>query len=99
MIWSPTVRTGFSALIAPWNTTEASAQRTARMRPQFAWSRSSPRNLISPVTFVSRGSSRSRLIATVVLPDPDSPAMPRVSPAASERSTPRAAYTGTLPER
>jgi hypothetical protein len=35
------VCTGLSAVIAPWKTTEASAQRTARIRLQFAVSRSS----------------------------------------------------------
>ena len=63
--------------------------------------RAGPRrwNRIRPVTSASAGSSRSRLSATVVLPDPDSPAMPSVSPAASRRSTPRAAYTLSLPDR
>ena len=36
-IWSPIRCTGFSACIAPWNTTEASVHRTARRRPGFIW--------------------------------------------------------------
>ena len=41
--------------------------------PSSPCSRSSPRKRTSPVTFAVGGSSRSRLSANVVLPEPDSP--------------------------
>ena len=96
-ICSPMRRTGLSACIAPWNTTDASAQRTARSRPHFIVVTSSPSRRMSPVIFAVRGSSRSTLIATVDFPEPDSPATPRVSPGLRVRSTPRTA--GTSPPR
>ena len=83
--------------MAPWNTTDASAQRTARRRPHFMAVTSSPSRRISPVIFAVRGSSRSTLIATVDLPEPDSPATPRVPPGSRVRSTPRTAGTSCSP--
>ncbi len=92
-ICSATVRTGFNACIAPWNTIDADDHRTARNRPHRMVLTSSPSSSTSPVTVADFGSSRSTLIATVDLPDPDSPAMPSVSPARNVRSTSRPAGT------
>ena len=44
-----TRRTGLSTCCAPWNTTAASAQRTARSRPGFIASTSSPASVTDPV--------------------------------------------------
>ncbi len=93
-IWSHTRRTGFNACIAPWNTTDASAQRTARNRPHDMDATSTPSSRTCPPVVAVRGSSRSTVIASVDLPDPDSPAMPSVCPAVTVRSTPRTASTG-----
>ena len=92
-ICSPTLRTGLSALMAPWNTMEASAHRTARSRPQLAWVRSSPWKRTLPSTRAPTGSNRSSESAIVDLPDPDSPATPSVWPASRSKSTPRTART------
>ena len=40
----------------------------------------------------------STVLVSVVFPQPDSPAMPSVSPASTERVTPRTAGTSTPPE-
>lgn len=92
-IWSPTRCTALRECIAPWKTMEAPAQRTARTRPHFMVSTSSPSRRISPVTRVPAGSSRSSVSARVDLPQPDSPAMPSFWPAFTVRFTPRTAAT------
>ena len=81
--------------MAPWNTTAASVQRTARSRPGRMVSTSSPSSSTVPVVLVPGGSSRSTAAAMVDLPQPDSPARPSVSPWSRVRSTPRTA--GTAP--
>src|SRR5258708_29741131 len=90
----PILRTGFSECSAPWKKIEAPAQRTARRRPQFILSTSSPLNRICPVTLADDGSSRRIEMAIVDLPQPDSPARPRVWPGSRLRFTPRTAGTG-----
>ena len=93
VIWSPMRCTGLSACCAPWNTIDAPAQRTARSRPGFMASTSSPSRRIWPSVFVPAGSSRSSAMAIVDLPQPDSPATPTVSPWCTSRLTPRTAGT------
>jgi hypothetical protein len=83
--------------MAPWNTMAASVQRTARSRPGRMVSTSSPSSSTLPEVRVPGGSSRRTAAAMVDLPQPDSPASPRVSPASRVRSTPRTA--GTAPSR
>jgi hypothetical protein len=80
---------------APWKTIDASAQRTARSWPKLIFSTSSPSSSTRPVTVAEAGFSRSTVAATVDLPDPDSPATPRVDPASRSSETPRTA--GTAP--
>ncbi len=46
-----------------------------------------------PTTFAFAGSSRSSESAVVVLPQPDSPAMPSASPSCSSKLTPSTALT------
>ena len=59
--------------------------------------RGDPRREIVPE---SGRSKPARHLATVVLPQPDSPTMPRVSPAATENETSSTAVTrGPLPDR
>ena len=54
-IWSPTRWTGLSVCSAPWNTIASSVQRTARRRPGFIASTSSPSSSTSPSTSVPSG--------------------------------------------
>ena len=96
-IWSPTRCTGLSVWSAPWNTIARSVQRTARSRPGFIASTSSPSSRTSPVTSVPLGSSRRSAPASDDFPQPDSPASPSVSPTSSSMSTPRTAGTGAGP--
>ena len=80
--------TGLSACSAPWKTIDSSVQRTARRRPGFIVSTSSPSSSTSPVTSVPRGSTRRSAAAMVDFPQPDSPASPSVSPGAASNDTP-----------
>src|SRR5438105_4800620 len=68
--------------------------RSARSSSGFIARTSRPSNLISPAT-IRLGSSRRRIreSAVTLLPDPDSPTMPSVSPAATEKLTPSTART------
>jgi hypothetical protein len=93
-IWFPMRCTGFSACIAPWNTTDIPDHRTARSRPGFIAITSTPFNRTSPVTVVFGGTSRRTAFTIVDLPHPDSPARPSTSPLSTVRSTPRTAGTG-----
>ena len=92
-IWAPMRCTGLSEWSAPWNTIEAPAHRTARSAPHFMVCTSSPSNSTRPVTFAEGGCSRRIVAASVDLPQPDSPATPTTSPAATDSETPRTAGT------
>jgi hypothetical protein len=78
---------------APWKTIEALDQRTARSRPNDIDSTSSSSSRTRPVTAAVLGVSRSTVAASVDLPDPDSPATPRLVPASTSSDTPRTAGT------
>src|SRR4029079_2347244 len=84
-------RTGFRPDIAPWNTIEASAQRTARSLPHGIVRTSCPLSWIELVTEVPVGSSLRIAPAIVDFPQPDSPATPTTSPASTSSETPRRA--------
>ena len=75
--------------------------RAASPRPT-SLSRSSPSNIIRPPTMRAAGGSRRRMVsASVLLPEPDSPTMPSVSPAsgAATRRRPRAPPACPAPRR
>ena len=56
--------------------------RTWRISASDLSSRFSPSNIIRPLTMRAAGGSRRRMVsASVLLPEPDSPTMPSVSPA------------------
>ncbi len=98
-ICAPIFCTGLSACIAPWNTIEACAQRSARTLPHFIVVTSLPSTSTSPVTVALLGCMRSTVLVSVDFPQPDSPAIPRVWPASTERLTPRTAGTSRPPVR
>jgi hypothetical protein len=79
--------------MAPWNTIAASVQRTARSRPGRMVRTSSSSSSTLPEVLVPGGSRRRTAAARVDLPQPDSPARPRVSPGSRVRLTPRTADT------
>ena len=78
-IWSLIFSTGLNEFIAPWKTIAASDQRNRRIAgsDRVRRSISSPARLrysIEPLLIVAiLGNSRSRLSASVVLPQPLSP--------------------------
>ena len=95
-IWRPIRCTGLRAWSAPWNTIAALVQRTARSSPGRMVSTSLPSRRISPSYLVPAGSRRRMALASVVLPQPDSPASPSEVPAGTSKLTPRTAGTGCV---
>ena len=92
-IWSPTLKTGLRLVIGSWKIIAMSLPRTLRISSSERASRSRPSNMISPVGISAGGMSRRRMIDRLVtlLPQPDSPTMPRVSPGMIEKLTPSTA--------
>src|SRR5947208_8135020 len=93
-IWSPIRFTGFSAFIAPWKMLEMCFHRIPRSCPSETFARSYPTYSIVPSTILPFD-GRRRMIdrAAVVLPQPLSPASPRLSPSPRVKSTPSTART------
>src|SRR5437867_2102464 len=91
-IWSPIRFTGFSAFIAPWKMIEMCFHRIPRSLPSVTFARSYPTYSIVPSTILPFD-GRRRMIdrAAVVLPQPLSPASPRLSPSPKVKSTPSTA--------
>ena len=76
-----TVNTGFRLVMGSWKITEISFPRTLYISSMEILVRSRPSNSISPLAMKPLPSRRRRmLMAETLLPDPDSPTMPRVSP-------------------
>jgi hypothetical protein len=94
-ICSPTVYTGLSEVIGSWNTIAISLPRIARIASCGSGTRSRPRQRISPATMRAGGMARSFITVSAVtlLPQPDSPTTPSVSPRSSAKSTPSTACT------
>src|SRR5690349_4382194 len=93
IIWVSTRRTGLRVIIGSWKIIAISAPRIARIRSGDAAVSSSPLNLIElPSTMRPGGSISPRIEKPVtVLPEPDSPTRPRISPGATSKSTPSTA--------
>jgi hypothetical protein len=97
-IWSPTVNTGFRLVSGSWKIIAMSLPRILRISPSGSLSRSRPSNqasLSAPISAGGMSSRRMIVSAVTLLPEPDSPTMPRVWPLPSEKSTPSTA--GTTP--
>lgn len=74
--------------IERWNTTAISFQRSLRRVFSSQVSRSVSSNQMCPwVSPVFSGRRRRRAWIMVDLPEPDSPMMPRLSPASTEKET------------
>ena len=89
--------TGFSVIIGSWKIIAMSRPRSWRQRAGVAPRSSSPLKRMLPSTM--RPGSSSRPISekpVMLLPEPDSPTRPRISPAARCRSTPSTARTTPL---
>ena len=90
-IWNPMVYTGFSAVIGSWKITAMSSPRRCRSTRSGAPTTCRSPSLIEPRTCELLGSKPIRLIATVDLPEPDSPTIASTSPAASVKEAPSTA--------
>ena len=94
MIWFPIFITGLSDVIGSWNTIDMRAPQNRRISFGPSAPISSPSNLIEPLRPTPRfGSSPMIERDSTVLPDPDSPTMPRVRPRSSVNDTPSTAWT------
>ena len=90
----PTCCTGFRAFMAPWKMIEMSFQRILLMPYSVRLARFLPSKRISPeTTRPFSGSSLRMARAAVVLPQPDSPARPRLRPCSTMKLTPSTALT------
>jgi len=87
--------TGFRELMGSWKIMEIRLPLMRRISSSGKARRSSPSNRIRPDTILPGGLGTRRMTerARTVLPHPDSPAMPRVSPSLTQRSTPSTALT------
>ena len=89
----PILRVGLSALMAYWGTTEMVWKRCLSMAALSEMGSSVPSSSTLPATWRMRPSRRMRLFPSVVLPQPDSPARPMISPSAMSKLTPSRAWT------
>ena len=90
----PTGCTGFKAFMAPWKMIEMSFQRTLLMPYSVRLAKFLPSKRISPLTMRPFSGSSLRIArAAVVLPQPDSPARPRLWPGSTTKLTPSTACT------
>ena len=83
--WRPIVSTGFSDVIGSWKTIAMRLPRMWRISSSSILRRSSPSKRISPPTIFPGGLGISRRIesALTLLPQPDSPTSPSVSPSST----------------
>ena len=76
------VRTGFSDVIGSWKIIAISLPRIDRTSLSDIWRMSSPLKMTSPAAILPGGVGIKRMIESPVmlLPEPDSPTTPSVSP-------------------
>ena len=81
-IWYPIVSVGFRLVSGSWKMKPISLPRSLRMSSTLSLRRSIPSNMIEPATILPGGSGTRRAIdrAVTLLPQPDSPTSPSVSP-------------------
>ena len=94
-IWSPILNTGFRLVMGSWKIIAMSLPRMSLISSLDRASRSRPLCTMVPPTMRPGGSGMSRItdMAVTVLPEPDSPTMPRVSSRSSVKLTPFTAFT------
>ncbi len=94
-ICAPMVSTGFSVADGSWKTMAISRPRTWRSSAGFSPTSSRPSSLTEPEAMRPGGSIRPRIEKPVtLLPEPDSPTSPTISPASSENDTSLTARRG-----
>jgi hypothetical protein len=96
-IWSPIVKTGFSEVIGSWKIMPTRLPRIRRNPASSSASMSSPSNRMRPPSTRAGGSGSRRIAesAVTLLPQPDSPTSPSVSPGAIAKDT--SSSTGAPP--
>jgi hypothetical protein len=93
-IWAPTLVTGFSDVIGSWKIMATSLPRKRRISSWSILVTSRSRNQMWPPTMRPGSGTRRRIdSAVMVLPQPDSPTTPSVSPSSTCRLTPSTART------
>src|SRR2546423_1438397 len=93
-IWRPIVSTGFREDIGSWKIIAISRPRIPRSARSLCRIRSRPSNSARPLRTRPLRASRPRTASDVtLLPHPDSPTIPSVSPRAISKETPLTAYT------
>ena len=92
-IWSPTVSTGLRLVIGSWKIMASRLPRSLRISPSSSRTRSRFSNVTLPFTVRASRGGKSRMIesAVTLLPQPDSPTMPSVSPGNTSNETPSTA--------
>ncbi len=92
-IWSPTVKAGLSEVIGSWKIIEIWLPRRSLSSAGFSFRRSTPSKRISPPAMRPGGCGIRPMMesAVMLLPQPNSPTMPRVRPGATEKLTPSTA--------
>src|SRR4051812_5050649 len=93
--WSPTGNAGLSEVIGSWKIIASWSPRRSRIRAGGNLSRSSPSKSTSPPAMRPGGCGTRPMMesAVTLLPQPDSPTMPRVRPRSRRKSTPSTART------
>ncbi len=91
----PTFITGFRLVMGSWKIMAMSLPRTPRISSSSIVRKSRSPSMSEPSTTLPGGSGMSRMSdrAATVLPEPDSPTMPSVSPRSSVKLTPLTALT------
>src|SRR5216684_3580322 len=94
-IWRLMVSTGFRLVIGSWKIMAMLWPRIARTSSSSIFRTSWPSNMIEPLTILPGGWGIRRISESAVtdFPQPDSPTMPRVSPAPTSNVTPSTART------
>ena len=95
--WYPIVFVGSSEVSGSWKIIAISLPRIARISSSLRPTSSRPPSLIEPPTTEPPGGSRPMIDRPVIdFPEPDSPTMPRVSPASTRMLTLPTAWTTDL---
>src|SRR6202046_1591441 len=96
----PMVMVGLRLVIGSWNTIAMSLPRISRICAAPSGTRSVPRSRIAPAAMWPPGGSSCMIdIAVMVLPHPDSPTSPTVSPWLTVSETPSTGCTRSLRRR
>ena len=93
--WDPTRRTGFNAVIGSWKIIAILVPQSPRISSLLKVRSSCPSSFTLPVRFTLRPRSKPIDARDItVLPEPDSPTIPILSPLLITSDTPRTAFKG-----